>query len=203
METATVIVAPAPVAITQPPQHKLMELKFSFAPVAKSFFIEEGQAGQEEARRRLWRSYPNPLQYFVKPDETVAKKIVVHKSSVRGTHFWHAGPRRRVYYQLDEVRAAIVTCGGLCLGLNTVIRELVCDLHDMYGITAIYGIEGGYKGFYARNAVELTLRFINGIHKRGGTMLGTSHGGQDTAKIIDSIQDRGVNQVYIIGSDGS
>jgi hypothetical protein len=34
METATVVVAPAPVAITQPPQHKLMELKLSFAPVA-------------------------------------------------------------------------------------------------------------------------------------------------------------------------
>ncbi|CAD6207098.1 unnamed protein product [Miscanthus lutarioriparius] len=197
METATVIVAPALVAITQPPQHKLMELKFSFALVAKS----SSSRKTKPTKKKLVGGCGG--QYFVKPDETVAKKIVVHKSSVRGTHFWRAGLRRRVYFQLDEVRAAIVTCGGLCPGLNTVIRELVCDLHDMYGIIAIYGIEGGYKGFYTRNAVELTLHFINGIHKHGGTVLGTSHDGQDTAKIIDSIQDHGVNQVYIIGGDVS
>jgi 6-phosphofructokinase 1 len=139
----------------------------------------------------------------VGPDDTVAKKIVVHRSSARGTHFRRAGPRKRVYFEPDEVRAAIVTCGGLCPGLNTVVRELVCGLHDMYGVTSIYGIEGGYKGFYARNTVELTPRSVNDIHKRGGTVLGTSRGGHDTAKIVNSIQDRGINQVYIIGGDGT
>uniref|UniRef100_A0A0E0HAQ2 ATP-dependent 6-phosphofructokinase n=1 Tax=Oryza nivara TaxID=4536 RepID=A0A0E0HAQ2_ORYNI len=158
-------------------------------------------------------SFPNPLQnhpaysvvkqYFVNADDTVAKKIVVHKGSARGTHFRRAGPRQRVFFQPDEVSAAIVTCGGLCPGLNTVIRELVCGLHDMYGVTSVVGIEGGYRGFYARNTVELTPRSVNGIHKRGGTVLGTSRGGQDTGKIVDSIQDRGINQVYIIGGDGT
>uniref|UniRef100_A0A0D9WDM4 ATP-dependent 6-phosphofructokinase n=1 Tax=Leersia perrieri TaxID=77586 RepID=A0A0D9WDM4_9ORYZ len=158
-------------------------------------------------------SFPNPLQnhpaysvvkqYFVNADDTVAKKIVTHKGSSRGTHFRRAGPRQRVYYAADEVSAAIVTCGGLCPGLNTVVRELVCGLHDMYGVKSVAGIEGGYRGFYARNTVELTPRSVNDIHKRGGTVLGTSRGGQDTAKIVDSIQDRGINQVYIIGGDGT
>ncbi|RCV16106.1 hypothetical protein SETIT_3G111200v2 [Setaria italica] len=232
METATVVVAPAPVAITPPPQHKLLELKSSFAPAAKS--SPPARKAKPAAKKKLaggcggyvledvphltdylpeLKSYPNPLQdhpaysvvkqYFVNPDDTVAKKIVVHKSSARGTHFRRAGPRQRVYFQPGEVTAAIVTCGGLCPGLNTVIRELVCGLHDMYGVTSVLGIEGGYKGFYARNTVELTPRSVNDIHKRGGTVLGTSRGGQDTAKIVDSIQDRGINQVYIIGGDGT
>jgi 6-phosphofructokinase 1 len=68
----------------------------------------------------------------VNPDDTVSKKIVVHKNSSRGMHFRHARPRQRVYFQPGEVRAAIITCGGLCPGLNTVIRELVCGVHDMY-----------------------------------------------------------------------
>jgi hypothetical protein len=68
-------------------------------------------------------------------------QIVVHKTSARGTHFRRAGPRQRVYFQSDEVNAAIVTCGGLCPGLNTVIRELVCGLYDMYGVTSVVGME--------------------------------------------------------------
>ncbi|XP_048233667.1 ATP-dependent 6-phosphofructokinase 6 isoform X2 [Ricinus communis] len=158
-------------------------------------------------------TYPNPLQdnpaysvvkqYFVNADDTVAQKIVVQKESPRGTHFRRAGPRQKVYFDSDEVHACIVTCGGLCPGLNTVIRELVCGLHDMYGVNRILGIEGGYKGFYARNTILLTPKVVNDIHKRGGTILGTSRGGYDTSKIVDSIQDRGINQVYIIGGDGT
>ncbi|KAJ8464773.1 hypothetical protein OPV22_027325 [Ensete ventricosum] len=158
-------------------------------------------------------TYPNPLQnnpaysvvkqYFVNADDTVAQKIVVHKDSPRGTHFRRAGPRQRVYFESDEVHACIVTCGGLCPGLNTVIREIVCGLYDMYGVRKIIGIDGGYKGFYSCNTVDLTPKSVNDIHKRGGTILGTSRGGHDTSKIVDSIEDRGVNQVYIIGGDGT
>ncbi|KAJ6746415.1 ATP-DEPENDENT 6-PHOSPHOFRUCTOKINASE [Salix koriyanagi] len=63
--------------------------------------------------------------------------------------------------------------------------------------------KGGYRGFYARNTTALTPKVVNDIHKRGGTILGTSRGGHDTSKIVDSIQDRGINQVYIIGGDGT
>jgi len=58
-------------------------------------------------------------------------------------------------------------------------------------------VKGGYRGFYARNTITLTPKSVNDIHKRGGTVLGTSRGGHDTKKIVDSIQDRGINQVCI------
>ncbi|KAK9077680.1 hypothetical protein SSX86_006017 [Deinandra increscens subsp. villosa] len=158
-------------------------------------------------------TYPNPLrsnpaysvvkQYFVDADDTVPQKVVVHKDGPRGIHFRRAGPRQRVYFAPDEVHAAIVTCGGLCPGLNTVIREIVCALYHMYGVTRVLGIDGGYRGFYSKNTITLTPKVVNDIHKRGGTIIGTSRGGHDKPKIVDSIQDRGINQVYIIGGDGT
>lgn len=158
-------------------------------------------------------TYPNPLrsnpaysvvkQYFVDADDTVPQKVVVHKDGPRGIHFRRAGPRQRVYFAPDEVHACIVTCGGLCPGLNTVIREIVCALYHMYGVTKVLGIDGGYRGFYSKNTITLTPKFVNDIHKRGGTIIGTSRGGHDKPKIVDSIQDRGINQVYIIGGDGT
>ncbi|KAE8677151.1 ATP-dependent 6-phosphofructokinase 1 [Hibiscus syriacus] len=158
-------------------------------------------------------TYPNPLQdnpaysvvkqYFVHVDDSVPQKVVVHKDGPRGIHFRRAGARQKVYFQPDDVHACIVTCGGLCPGLNTVVREIVCGLHHMYGVKKVLGIDGGYKGFYAKNTVYLNPKVVNDIHKRGGTILGTSRGGHDTTKIVDSIQDRGINQVYIIGGDGT
>ncbi|KAF5959775.1 hypothetical protein HYC85_000984 [Camellia sinensis] len=158
-------------------------------------------------------SYPNPLhrsqayaivkKTFVSPEDVVAHKIVVQKNSPRGVHFRRAGPRERVYFNSEEVRACIVTCGGLCPGINTVIREIVCGLNYMYGVDDILGIEGGYRGFYSKNTMQLTPKTVNDIHKRGGTILRTSRGGHDTNKIVDNIQDRGINQVYIIGGDGT
>ncbi|KAK1290581.1 6-phosphofructokinase 3 [Acorus calamus] len=151
-------------------------------------------------------TYPNPLQdnpaysvvkqYFVNVDDTVAQKIVVHKSSPRGTHFRRSGPRQKVYFESDEVHACIVTCGGLCPGLNTVIREIVCGLHHMYGVNSVLGIQGGYKGFYARNTINLTPKSVNDIHKRGGTYLVYIIGGDGTQKgasvIYEEIERRGL-----------
>ncbi|XP_048134162.1 ATP-dependent 6-phosphofructokinase 7-like isoform X2 [Rhodamnia argentea] len=142
-------------------------------------------------------------QYFVHDEDTVTEKVIAHKNGPRGLHFRRAGPRQKVYFEPDEVHACIVTCGGLCPGLNTVIREIVCGLYHMYGVKRVLGIDGGYKGFYSRNTIPLTPKVVNDIHKRGGTILGTSRGGHDTSKIVDSIHDRGINQVYIIGGDGT
>ncbi|KAK3026428.1 hypothetical protein RJ639_041440 [Escallonia herrerae] len=157
--------------------------------------------------------YPNPLHRsqayavvkdtFVSDEDVVAQKIVVQKGSPRGLHFRRAGPREQVYFTSEEVRACVVTCGGLCPGINTVVREIVCGLSYMYGVDDILGIEGGYRGFYSKNTKKLTPKVVNDIHKRGGTFLQTSRGGHDTNKIVDNIQDRGINQVYIIGGDGT
>ncbi|XP_042062331.1 ATP-dependent 6-phosphofructokinase 6-like isoform X3 [Salvia splendens] len=159
------------------------------------------------------QTYPNPLrsnpaysvvkQYFVDMDDSVPEKMVVHKDTPRGVHFRRAGPRQQVYFASDDVLACIVTCGGLCPGLNTVIREIVHSLDYMYGVTKVLGIEGGYRGFYSKNTINLTPKLCNDIHKRGGTIIGSSRGGHDTTKIVDSVQDRGINQVYIIGGDGT
>ncbi|BAT94639.1 ATP-dependent 6-phosphofructokinase [Vigna angularis] len=158
-------------------------------------------------------SYPNPLRKsqaysivkknFVSPEDVVAQNVAIQKGSPRGVHFRRAGPREKIYFEPEEVRACIVTCGGLCPGINTVIREIVCGLNIMYGVHDILGIEGGYKGFYSKNTLMLTPKVVNDIHKRGGTFLRTSRGGHDTHKIVDNIEDRGINQVYIIGGDGT
>ncbi|KAG0567914.1 hypothetical protein KC19_7G171400 [Ceratodon purpureus] len=159
-------------------------------------------------------TYSNPLkhnpaysgvrQYFVEDTDVVARDVVVNIDDMgHGVHFRRAGPREKIYFKPEEVRACIVTCGGLCPGINTVIREIVCGLWTQYGVRDIYGIDGGYRGFYSRNTIDLTPKIVNDIHKRGGTFLQTSRGGHDTAKIVDSIQDRDINQVYIIGGDGT
>lgn len=106
-----------------------------------------------------------------------------------------AGPRRDIFFDPAEVRAAIVTCGGLCPGLNTVLRELVVGLWELYGVREIYGVIAGYRGFYSSEPIQLTPKMVHGWHKRGGTALETSRGGFDLEKIVDGIQRRGFNQV--------
>ncbi|CAI5496287.1 unnamed protein product [Closterium sp. Naga37s-1] len=160
------------------------------------------------------QTYSNPLvlnpayayvdQYFVEPNDMVCQQVSARLSDLDSiSYFRRAGPRERIVYHPREVRAAIVTCGGLCPGLNTVIREIVWGLWFQYGARHILGIDGGYRGFYSRNLMELNPWVINDIHKRGGTFLGTSRGGHDTTRIVNSIEDRGINQVFIIGGDGT
>ncbi|XP_055834895.1 ATP-dependent 6-phosphofructokinase 3-like [Solanum dulcamara] len=158
-------------------------------------------------------TYPNSLQdnpsysvvnqYFVDEDDTVPQNIVVRKNTPRGIHFHRAGPCQKVYFKPEDVNACIVTCGGLCPGLNTVIKEIVCSLYHMYGVSRVVEIDGGYRGFYSKNTIPLTPKVVNDIHKRSGTILGTSRGGHVTKKIVDSIQHQGINQVYIIEGDGT
>eukprot|EP00245_Coleochaete_scutata_P005262 TRINITY_DN18692_c0_g1_i1.p1 TRINITY_DN18692_c0_g1~~TRINITY_DN18692_c0_g1_i1.p1 ORF type:complete len:598 (-),score=82.73 TRINITY_DN18692_c0_g1_i1:879-2672(-) len=158
--------------------------------------------------------YPNPLQtnsafgsvtqYFVEEDDVVAQNVVVKmQHPCNGRYFRRAGPRQQIVFKPEEVKAAIVTCGGLCPGLNTVIREIVSCLWTQYNVHDIIGIEGGYRGFYARNTIAMNPKVVGDIHKRGGTILGTSRGGHSTSKIVNSIEDRGINQVYIVGGDGT
>lgn len=124
--------------------------------------------------------------------------------------FLKSGPYKNIHFNVDEVRAAIVTCGGLCPGLNVVIREIVMSLHFNYEVKKIYGIRWGYKGFYTdtdKNWIKLTPGVVSEIHKSGGTFLGSSRGGfngeEDGYKILKQLQKRKVNQVYIIGGDGT
>ena len=118
-----------------------------------------------------------------------------------------AGPREYMYFNPAHVTAGICTCGGLCPGLNDVIRAVVRCLWNRYGVRRILGIQFGYNGFFKEEGyepVELTPEKVEDIHKIGGTVLGTSRGGGDrVAEIVDSIQRLGINMMFIIGGDGT
>lgn len=120
--------------------------------------------------------------------------------------FLRAGPRADLHFNPKTVNAAIVTCGGLCPGLNNVIREITRSLFYLYGIQGkCYGIVGGYSGFYDPKTppVELTPDNVRHIHNKGGTMLGSSRGGFDIDKIVDFIRKKNIRQLYVIGGDGT
>jgi 6-phosphofructokinase 1 len=117
-----------------------------------------------------------------------------------------AGPRANIYFDPAKVRAAIVTCGGLCPGLNSVIRALVLQLWHRYGCTHIEGIRGGFQGLSLRSIHHfngLIPADVEEIHTRGGTILGTSRGTPPTAEIADSIIAKGINILFAIGGDGT
>ena len=144
--------------------------------------------------------------FWLSCSDMVAQNVAIDltdPSSHTQTYFPRAGPRYDVIFEPDDVSAAIVTCGGLCPGLNTVVRELVDALWYQYGVKRIHGICGGYRGFYSRDTVPLDPRIVDGWHRIGGSRLGTSRGGFDLEKIVDSIEHRGFNQIYIIGGDGT
>ncbi len=118
-----------------------------------------------------------------------------------------AGPRERIYFNPSHVHAGIVTCGGLCPGMNDVIRALVRCLWNRYGVRRISGIRYGYKGFlpeYGLAIKELDPDIVDDIHKIGGTMLGSSRGGGErTAEIVDEIERMNLNILFTIGGDGT
>ncbi|HEY0001943.1 MAG TPA: ATP-dependent 6-phosphofructokinase, partial [Actinoplanes sp.] len=120
--------------------------------------------------------------------------------------FEPGGPRRQIFFDPSKIRVGIVTCGGLCPGLNDVIRGLVLELTSHYGVSRIVGFRNGYRGMVARHGhdvVELTPRSVEYINEQGGTILGTSRGNQDPAEIVDCLDQLGVNVLFVIGGDGS
>ena len=120
--------------------------------------------------------------------------------------FEMAGPRRKIFFDPEKTACGIVTCGGLCPGLNDVIRGLVMQLNYRYGVRKIYGFKYGYEGFipeYGHEVVHLTTEFVNNIHRFGGTVLGTSRGPQDIGRILDRLDEFGINILFVIGGDGT
>ncbi len=114
------------------------------------------------------------------------------------------GPRKQIYFDPSVTRAAIVTCGGLCPGLNNVIRGLVLELADNYGVTDVLGFRDGFRGLVGDvEPVRLSREVVAGIHNRGGTILGTSRGGQDPARMVETLDRLGVSLLFVIGGDGT
>ncbi len=132
-----------------------------------------------------------------KEDEDLFKKNLIEK----------AGPRELIYFNPKHVNAGICTCGGLCPGLNDVIRAVVRCLWNRYGVRRIRGIRFGFKGLLPEqgfDTIDLNPDLVDDIHKTGGSFLGTSRGGGDKVmEIVDAIEALNMNMIFIVGGDGT
>jgi 6-phosphofructokinase 1 len=117
-----------------------------------------------------------------------------------------AGPRKKIFFDSSKLRCCLVTCGGLCPGLNDIIRSIVFELHYGYGVKNIYGIRYGLEGFipkYGHALINLTPEYVSNINKRGGSVLGSSRGPQDIEEIVDCLDRMNIGILFMIGGDGT
>src|SRR5512139_2937346 len=117
-----------------------------------------------------------------------------------------AGPRERIFFDPSTLACGIVTCGGLCPGLNDVIRSIVLSLHHHYGVQTIYGFPYGYEGLipkFGHQPVILTPQIVSNIGELGGTILGSSRGNQDISEMVDTLERTKVGILFCIGGDGT
>ncbi len=155
---------------------------------------------------------PSPLKLSTVPGDYIADftppdaRILYDPTGTDTATMEVAGPRQRNYFRGDEVVAGMVTCGGLCPGMNNVIRGLVRRLWFSYGVRRIWGFRYGFLGLTERcpqQPMALDPDVIHDIHLKGGTILGSSRGPQDPVEMVDVLQRLGVNVFLCIGGDGT
>ncbi len=162
---------------------------------------------------------PTLAQVKAKATATEYNKLITNHECILGevvrkpnqpTHtraYVRAGARRELHFDPKHTNAAIVTCGGLCPGLNNVVRAVVNTLYSAYGIDGkVWGIQGGYRGFWDFDnyqPVELTPELVANIHHEGGTVLGSSRGGFDLEKILQFLKSKKITCLFVIGGDGT
>ena len=152
--------------------------------------------------------FPSPQSFFVSDKARVLFNVIVdpEASPKDEVLFEVAGPRENLYFNAKETRAGIVTCGGLCPGLNNVIRSLVHELNHGYGVREILGFVNGYQGldpWRGSEPIALTHEFVEDIHKEGGTVLNTSRGPVDINVAVDNLIRRKINILFVVGGDGT
>jgi 6-phosphofructokinase 1 len=153
-------------------------------------------------------THASPLPYAVPDDLLVPADLQWPGGSPPAdlVLFEKAGPRRRLFFDPARTRAAIVTCGGLCPGLNNVIRSVTRELRRSYGVPSVLGIRGGYRGLdpaRGRPPVELTESLVEDIHRDGGTLLGTSRGPVDIGTAVDFLVAQRIDILFTVGGDGT
>ncbi|RNC68245.1 MAG: ATP-dependent 6-phosphofructokinase [Desulfuromonadales bacterium] len=117
-----------------------------------------------------------------------------------------AGPRERLFFDPSAIACGIVTCGGLCPGINDVVRAVTLSLHHHYGVRRIHGFRYGYEGLVKRlghTPLELTPEVVSQIGELGGTILASSRGPQDPAEMVDYLAELGVGILFTVGGDGT
>ena len=157
---------------------------------------------------------PSPFRgrRFIEDYERVSFAVKLHEleplftSGKQIPSFERAGPRAMIYHDPRKTRAAVVTCGGLCPGLNDVIKNIVNVLWIGYGVRTILGLRYGYRGLSLKSEfppIELNPDNVDTIHESGGTILGSSRGNQDVAEIVDFLENKKMNLLFTIGGDGT
>lgn len=120
--------------------------------------------------------------------------------------FEMAGPREKIYFDSSKLKCGIVTCGGICPGLNDVIRAIVLSLFHHYKVRTVFGFRYGFEGLsykYGHVPLELTPEVVEDIHQQGGTILGSSRGPQDVLEMVDTLERMNVGILFTIGGDGT
>jgi len=154
------------------------------------------------------RRFPSPLKRWVDESQRVPATILrtVDAPSEDSLLFELAGAREQLFFNPPETRAGIVTCGGLCPGLNDVVRSLFLEMHHAYGVRDVFGFRWGYQGLDPEQGAEpllLTHEMVDRIHLQAGTILGTSRGPVDKARAVENLIRRRVNILFTIGGDGT
>jgi 6-phosphofructokinase 1 len=152
--------------------------------------------------------FPSPIHHTV--DDRIRIPIdiatVVGEPPKDAGSFELAGPRARLFFDPKQTRAGIVTCGGLCPGLNNVIRSLYLELHHIYQAKEVLGFRNGYQGLdpdTGKPPIVLCDEFVEDIHKEGGTVLGTSRGPANVVKAVDNLIRLGIDILFTVGGDGT
>ena len=117
-----------------------------------------------------------------------------------------AGPREKICFDPSQLACGIVTCGGICPGLNDVIRSIVLSLYHHYGVSKVYGFRFGYEGLVPRfghKPLEFSPESVVRIHEIGGTILGSSRGPQDPAEMVNYLEELKIGILFAIGGDGT
>jgi 6-phosphofructokinase 1 len=157
---------------------------------------------------------PSPMSrvQFVSDDEhalyhsNLREIEVCQEAGERPPCFEMAGPREKIYFDPSKLKCGIVTCGGICPGLNDVIRAIVMGLFYHYGVRTVFGFRYGYEGLsgrYGHVPIELTPDMVEGIHEKGGTILGSSRGPQDISEMVDTLERMNVGILFTVGGDGT
>ncbi len=142
------------------------------------------------------------VSYATDVDELAA--IVKSGRTIPG--FEIAGPRENIFHDPAWSRAAILTAGGLCPGLNDVIKFLVLTLKRQYNVPIIYGIRYGYRGLNPKwgiTPMQLTEENVDEIHETGGSILSSSRGQEDEKIMVDTLLRMNINILFCIGGDGT
>jgi len=120
--------------------------------------------------------------------------------------FQKAGPRAHLCFEPKKTTVGLVSAGGVCPGINDVIRAIVMELHHGYGVERILGFRFGFAGLDPASSQEpivLDPAAVRDVHLRAGTMLGTSRGPHAPSAMVDTLSRLAVDALLVIGGDGS